>query len=123
VDYTFRLDDYQRPVAELAMGHEAFARWLSEELGSKLTAIQHLVKTIERIEAGQLHRHQQTGREFQLHIDHDEVEIIALALASDSDDELPEDTELFDQQLYAECGLQDFKQVLRSWQQFVAETN
>ncbi len=120
MDYHFTVDDHGRPVAAFTMGHEAIGRWLSEELGSNPQRTEQLLQRIEQLELRQCHRHRQIGSEFQLRIEHDEIEIIALALAAEVDDELPEETELFDQQLYAECGLEDFKQLLLAWLAFIS---
>jgi len=32
---------------------------------------------------------------------------------------LPENTNLYDQESFSECGLQDFKQAVLMWQEFV----
>jgi uncharacterized protein YacL (UPF0231 family) len=50
----------------------------------------------------------------------EDVEVRALSLGMEVDDEeLPENTNLYDNESYAECGLEDFQQVLISWQEFI----
>lgn len=120
VDYQFSYDEQIRPAAKFSLGHEALGRWFSEELCDNRQAIEELLAVVTRLEHKRIGRHQLVGAEFQLRINPDEVEVIALSLNLDVDEALPEDTHLYNEESYAECGLQDFKQVLLSWQAFVS---
>jgi len=121
VDYEFTLDEYDQPVAEFSMRFEALGRWLSEELGSDQQRIEELLDIIRQLEQQRLNSRELFGKDFQLSINSHEVKVFALALESTVDEELPENTKLYDDELYAACGLQDFKHALLSWQDFVAE--
>ena len=120
MDYEFSCDECQQPVARFSLGHEALGRWFSEELCSSQHRIEELLGIIQQFEVSRCGNHQILGPEFQLVINHDQVEVIALALSFDPDEELPEDTSLYNDESYAECGLQDFKQALLSWQAFIS---
>jgi len=123
MDYHFDIDDYGRPVAVFSAGHEAIGRWFSEELHAAQDEIAVLLKHIENLEKRTIAHYQMQGREFQLNMDRNAAEILALALSSDIygdlDKELPEGTNLYEQELQAECGLLDFKHALLCWQEFV----
>lgn len=127
MDYEFTLDEYDRPIAEFSMGFEALGRWLTEELGSEQHNIDDLLDIIIQLEQKRINSRQLFGEDSKLLIDQEQVEVMALALEigddEDSDDKpaLPENTRLYDDESYANCGLQDFKQALLSWQEFVQD--
>lgn len=119
MDYEFSIDELGRPRAKFSMGAEAVGRWFSEELSDDLQVINQLVAIIEALEHGEINDYQQSGNEFQLRLTQNEIEVVALALDLGFDEELPEETNLYDEESYAGCGLLDFKQALLSWQSFV----
>jgi uncharacterized protein YacL (UPF0231 family) len=47
------------------------------------------------------------------------VEVVALSLGLEIDEELPENTNIYDDESHAECGLEDFQEALISWQEFI----
>lgn len=119
MDYEFTIDDDEQPVAKFSLGHEAIGRWLSEELCSNQHIITELLDNIRRLEQQEIHQHHVRGSEFHLRLNRDQIEVIGLVLDIDVDEELPENTSLYDHELYAECGLQDLKQAVLGWQGFV----
>ena len=119
MDYEFTTDDYDRPVAKFSIGHEAIGLWISEELRSDQQKITALLDNIRRLEQRDINQYHIEGRDFYLRLNDFQIEVIALALNIDVDEELPEDTHFYDQESYAECGLQDFKQAVLNWQSFV----
>lgn len=119
MDYEFTFDDIGRPVAKLSMGAEAVGRWLSEDLGSDKGRIDQLLGIIGQLEQRKISQHQESGTEFVLRMNQDEIEVFALVLDLDVDEELPENTNLYDEESHAGCGLPDFKQALLSWRSFV----
>ncbi|SIS59091.1 YacL family protein [Neptunomonas antarctica] len=121
MDYEFTVDDIGRPVAKFSMGAEAIGRWMSEEIRANQHEIDTLLGIIEQLEQRMIGQHQQRGSEFQLRLNQYEIEVLALVLDLDMDDELPEETNLYDEESYAGCGLQDFKEALLSWREFVGE--
>jgi uncharacterized protein YacL (UPF0231 family) len=60
------------------------------------------------------------GNDINLSLDPYEVEVRSKILDVDAPIELPEGTELYDQESISGCGLEDFSNVLNSWQEFVA---
>jgi len=120
MDYEFVFDDFAKPVAIFSIGHEAIACWFNEELGSQQT-IKPLLGMLMRLEERVICQHHIQGREFQLRLSNDSAEVVANSLGFEVYEELPENTELYDQELQAECGLIDFKQALLGWQAFMSE--
>jgi len=122
VDYEFTLDGSDRPVARFSMGFEALGRWFSEELGSNQQLIEELLDIIQQLEQHNINNnHQLSGKDFQLCINQDEVKVSTLKLEGSEDEVLPENTRIYNDELNSGCGLQDFKYVLLSWQEFVTE--
>jgi len=127
MDFNFEIDDYGRPVATFSAGHEAIGRWFSDELHAAQDEIAVLLEHIENIEKRTIANYQVQGQEFQLSMDRNAAEVLALALSmeayGDHDKELPEGTNLYEQESQAECGLLDFKHALLCWQEFVASNS
>ena len=120
MDYDFTFDEYDKPIAEFSMGHEAIGSWFNDELGTNQQRIEELVDIIEQLVSRRIQQRQVDGTEYQLRMNQEDVEVRALALGLEVDDEeLPENTNLYDDESYAECGLEDFQQVLISWQEFI----
>jgi len=120
VDYDFTFDEYDKPIAEFSMGHEAIGSWFNDELGTNQQRIEELVDILEQLVNRRIQQRQVDGTEYQLRMNQEDVEVRALSLGMEVDDEeLPENTNLYDNESYAECGLEDFQQVLISWQEFI----
>ena len=120
MDYEFNYDILGQPIAQFSMGHEAIGRWFSEELCNNQQRIDELLNIIEQIEQHHIIQRRLIGLEFELHINKDDVEIFAQTLDFDVEEELPEDTNLYDDESHSGCGLPDFKQALLSWKKFVS---
>lgn len=120
MDYDFTFDEYDKPIAEFSMGHEAIGSWFNDELGTNQQRIEELVDILEQLVSHRIQQRQVDGTEYQLRMNQEDVEVRALSLGMEVDDEeLPENTNLYDNESYAECGLEDFQQVLISWQEFI----
>jgi hypothetical protein len=119
VDYDFTFDEYDKPIAEISMGHEAIGIWFNDELGANQQRIDELVDIIDQLVHHRIQQRQIEGTEYQLRLSQENVEVIALSLGLEVDEELPEDTNLYDEESYAECGLEDFQEALISWQEFI----
>ena len=118
MDYEFRRNLYGRYQAVFSMGHEALGLWLTEELATDQQMIVALLSKIEQLQARQSWQYQQPGREFILTMNQDGVEVRA-ALLDDMTDEAPDELNHYDQESYACCGLDDFRQLLQSWAAFI----
>ena len=119
MDYEFTRDEYGKVFAQFSMGHEAIGRWFSQELGTDQAALVELLERIDALEQRKIGQHRIEGDEYQLRLNWDQIEVLAMALEIDVDEELPESTNLYDQELFSECGLQDFKQAVLRWQEFI----
>jgi uncharacterized protein len=121
MDYQFTRDLNAQPLAEFSMGAEAMGRWFNEELGCDKNKITQLLQIINQLQCKQLTTYKLKGNEYQLQLDTEEAEVTSKWLANEVQEDLPEGTELYDQESIAGCGLEDFKHILESWQDFVSE--
>lgn len=119
MDYEFTLNEYDRPIAEFSMGFEALGKWFSEELGGDEQRVNDLLDIVDQLLQHRISERQLFGSESQLLINKQEVEVMPFGI--EQDHQLPKDTQLYDDEHYAACGLQDFKQALLSWQEFVQQ--
>ena len=120
MDYQFKKDLLGQPIAKFSMGHEAVGRWLSDELSNNQPAIQRLIDLIAQIENGNLGYRVFNGAELQLTVSLSGVEVTPLEDEIWGDNSVFQDNNLYDGESCAECGLSDFKEVLLSWEEFVA---
>jgi hypothetical protein len=120
MDYQFVRNEQGSAIAEFEMGSEVFARWFSEELCEQTQKIVEIKQAIEELENRQIDHFVWQGNELRLTLTADEVVIRSKVLDLDALEDLPEGTELYDQEFVAGCGLDDFKRVLLSWHQFIA---
>ncbi len=119
MDYDFSFDEYDKPVAEFSMGHEAMGSWFSDELGANLQRIEEICDIIDQLINRRIQQRLIEGTEYQLKLGQEDAEVRSSSLDLDIDEELPEDTNLYDEESFSECGLEDFQQALISWQEFI----
>jgi uncharacterized protein YacL (UPF0231 family) len=119
VDYDFSFDEYDRPVAEFSMGHEAIGTWFNDELGNNEQRIEEIIEVLDQLVNRRIQQRQIEGTEYKLRMNQENIEVIALSLGIEVDEELPENTNLYDDESFAECGLEDFQEALISWQEFI----
>jgi uncharacterized protein YacL (UPF0231 family) len=119
VDYDFSFDEYDKPVAEFSMGHEAMSSWFSNELGANEQRIEEIIEIIDQLINRRIEHRLIEGTEYQLRLNQTDAEVRSLSLDIDFDEELPENTNLYDEESFSECGLEDFQQALQSWQEFI----
>lgn len=117
MEYEFTKDAGGTPVADFSMGHEAVARWLTDELGSNPQRCMKLLEQIENIENGRGASYTQLGANFELNITGDDV--IVTAHDIDEDTEFEKNTSLYELESNSECGLIDFKEAVQSWLLFI----
>lgn len=98
MDYDFTFDEYDKPIAEFSMGHEAIGIWFNDELGANQQRIDELVDIIDQLVHHRIQQRQIEGTEYQLRLSQENVEVIALSLGLEVDEELPEDTNLYDEE-------------------------
>lgn len=120
MDYDFTHDIYGNVCAEFSMGHEAFGRWLSEEVSDKQSLISEILNGVAQLKNRQRFDFIHEGHEFDIEITADEAIIRAHTLASAGDEDMPdEDLDFYDQESFARCGLDDFAGLMSGWQQFI----
>lgn len=120
MDYEFRRDLHGRYKAELSMGHEALGLWLTEEVATDLVVVGVLLEKIAQLQNRACWEHRHPGREFMLTMTQEGVEVRA-ALLDDLADEAPEELSHYDEESQASCGLDDFRQLLEAWCEFIKE--
>lgn len=122
MDYDFTHDIYGAFRAEFSMGHEALGYWVSYELRSRQTVITELLSVIAELQQRQRVDYLMEGAEYNLRLNRDEAVVRAHALDSAFDEEAPQDNlEFYDQESTASCGLDDFIEILKGWQDFTAK--
>ena len=115
MDYQFERNESNEPLATFSVGHEAIGHFLSSELKTDIAKCKFLLESISKIEKKQVFNQQYDGKDYQLNLSDSGIEIKGTALAFENREELPEGTELYDQEQEAECGLFDFKMLLLDW--------
>ncbi|QDP00378.1 YacL family protein [Thalassotalea sp. PS06] len=132
MEYEFNRDFIDgSPKAKFSFGHETVGFWLEQEIGrnvSKLSVVREQLQQIINDGYGQL---QIPGKEFSLEADIQDVTITANdgfadatnpSVDEEPDDgaEQPDDEFEQDQSFsFAQCGLEDFADMLDSWLEFL----
>ena len=120
MDYQFKKDYLGQPIAKFSMGHEAIGRWLTDELGSNQKALQSLIDIVTQIEQSLIGFREINGSELQLTVSLNGVEVSLIETGVELDDSIDEEDSLYESESFSECGLQDFKQVLLSWFDYIS---
>ncbi|MEH6470104.1 MAG: YacL family protein [Halopseudomonas sp.] len=118
MDYEFSTDLTGRYSAQFSMGHEALGNWLSAEIGDNAARIKTLFEALLRLQQRQAWEFQLEGREYSLELSREEATVRAHALFAETD-EFSEELEYYDSESLAQCGLDDFKEMLSAWCQFI----
>ncbi|MCH1920240.1 YacL family protein [Shewanella sp. A3A] len=122
MEYEFRRDMLSgMPGASFSMEHQVMGQWFSEELGNDVERCAQVNQAIASLQQGKLNEWQLVGGDLTLQMDAEQVRIYANVLDFENDTELDEDLSLYDAESEAFCGLEDFQQVMESWQQFIGE--
>lgn len=121
MDYRFFYNERQLPCARLSMDHEAFGNWLTDELSNDSARLQEILTVVREIEQGERTEFEWKGHDFLLHLDRDDAEVVALELLQNhSLEELAEeDMDFYDAESRAICGLEDFRDLLIEWRDFL----
>ena len=121
MEYTFKTNFItQQPQANFSFGHELFGPWLEQEVGKDLVKLQSIFDLIDNLQLAN-DEHTLIGKEYSLLINEGEVEVFANN--NNIDEEVPlniaDDVDDFEQASSALCGLEDFVEMLESWQDFI----
>ena len=101
------------------MGHEAFGSWLIAEIGPDVAKVKHIIARTKEMYGQRDVEELIHGGDFSLTLTEDDAIIKANSLHIEN--ELPEgeDFSLYDDELFSQCGLDDFESMLHSWLEFI----
>lgn len=119
MEYTFKTDFITGlPLAQFTYGHEAFSPWLEQEISKDLLKLERVMAFVTGVN---VQTDTLVGKEYTLTIENGEVEV--KANIENIENMLPEhllgDVDDFEQNSVATCGLEDFIEMLESWQTFI----
>ncbi len=121
MDYRFYFNERHLPCAELSMDHEAFGLWLTDDLSDHSEQLDELLDAIEKLEEGRITEYQWKGHNFVLYLTRDDADVTAQELLQEhSREELDdEDMDFYDAESRASCGLDDLRDLLIEWRDFL----
>lgn len=109
-------------IARCSMDHEAFARWLNNEIIGNDKALHIILEEIERFKEIYPNQYEFVfeGKEYSLYFNGDEVIAKANNLEDDFDESLMEEGfNFYNEESVAFCGLNDFEAFLKAYQKFL----
>jgi hypothetical protein len=120
MEFEFRKDFITGQASvKLSMGHEAFAIWLEQE-GQEKDWIAELLAKIALLQQRALTDFKLIGSDFSLLVNQEEAQVINHSLINNQDEiDLETDMDFYDLESQAFCGLEDFLNLIESWQEFV----
>lgn len=110
------LDQYS---VRCEMGFEVVARWLQEEIATDCTKIEQAMALIQLAQQQPNQELRLLGREISLLISGNEVTIQENSLLHEQQLVSEEAFDFYDCESFAQCGLQDFQQLLEQWREFI----
>ncbi|AMO57287.1 hypothetical protein GZ77_16185 [Endozoicomonas montiporae] len=120
MEYEFRRDLTGRVEARFSMGHEAMGSWLLAEPAARADRLESLFSAITALQTKECWEFNLPGQEFNLRLTRTDASVRSTVLPEEDCEDMPEDDDMdfYDQELCAECGLDDFKTMLDAWQTF-----
>ena len=120
MEFDFKKDYLSdKAMVKLSMGHEAFGTWLEQE-GQNKKWVENLLLVIEQLQQRKITEYKLAGSEFGLYLNTDEAKISNHSLhGAEGSLEDANDLNFYDQEIQAECGLEDFLSLLESWNDFI----
>lgn len=135
MDYEFRRDISGQAQARFSMEHLAIGRWFTEELNTP-TKAETLLTKLHAIEQAKETEYYQAGFELSLSIRHDGVSVSPKTnegwderdtylgyMDLDDEHQAGDNTELYQQESNAECGMLDFKEALSAWLSYIQDSS
>ena len=121
MEFEFRKDFITgQATIKTEMDHEAFATWLEME-GQSIEWINALLEQINAVQQRDSGEYQLAGSEFSLLLNNAEAQVINHRLMElDDEEELDENFSFYDAEIEACCGLEDFKNLIESWLEFIS---
>lgn len=123
MDFRFYYNERQLPCAQLSMDHEAFGLWLTDEISDDQTNLSAVLAAVDAILNGQRSDYEAQGHDFTLLLSRDDARVIANTLLDDhtAEELQDEDLDIYDAESHAECGLEDFRDLLIEWRDFLED--
>lgn len=120
MEFDFKKDYFSdKATVKLSMGHEAFATWLEQE-GQEKQWVENLLVFIADLQKRKITEYKLAGDEFTLQLTTEEASITNHSLYMDGSElEGESDLSFYDQEIEAECGLEDLLSLLESWLAFI----
>lgn len=108
--------------ARFSMEHEIMGPWLEVEIGKNLAKITTLLEAVADNKAREQQDILITGAEYTLILSQDSVHILSNSSFNDDTEELNNELEeglMTDYDSSAECGIEDFQELLIKWSNFI----
>ena len=120
MEFEFRKDFITgQATVQTEMDHEAFATWLEME-GQQTVWVESLISEVEALQSRKQLEYKLAGSEFSLLLTNAEAQVINHRLMEiETDDDLDDDLSFYNAEIEACCGLEDFKNLIESWLEFI----
>jgi uncharacterized protein YacL (UPF0231 family) len=120
MEFEFRKDFITgQATVQTEMDHEAFATWLEME-GQLPDWVESLIGKTSELQKRSLTEYKLAGSEFSLLLTQAEAQVINHRLLETDEEELDDGFSFYDAEIEASCGLEDFKNLLESWLEFIS---
>ncbi|MCL1079348.1 YacL family protein [Parashewanella spongiae] len=120
MDYEFRNNSLEDSVVALfSMEHQAVGRWFTEEIAKDKDKLSTILSVIEHISKDGVTEKKIIGKSITLELSYERVLVYENCIQYDNDYLLEEDMNLYDEESIASCGLEDFRDAMLSYQEFI----
>jgi len=124
MEYEFQRDNVTGTLlANFSMDQAALGLWFVEELGEGIEKYEEICQVIAKLQLNELTDWRREGQALSIELDTEQVRVFANELESEEEFELDDELSLYDGELEAFCGLEDFHIALQSWRVFIDEGN
>jgi len=120
MEFDFKKDYFSdKAKVKVSMGHEAFGLWLEQE-GQQAEWVQGLLDKLSQLQKAEINEYRLVGSEFSLLLTREEAKITNHSLQNVDPDEVAiDELSFYDQEIQAECGLEDFINLIEAWFDFI----
>ncbi|HEX4500039.1 MAG TPA: protein YacL [Scandinavium sp.] len=117
MEYEFLRDITGGVKVRMSMGHEAVGHWFNEEVNDNLALLDEVEQAAQTVK-GTENSWQQTGHEYTVWLDGEEV-MVRANLMEISGDEMEEGMSYYDEESLSMCGVEDFLLVIAAYRKFI----
>jgi len=107
--------------AVFSFEHQVLGPWLEVEVSNSTDAITNILTAIDSLEKNIQQEVNISGKEYNLILTKEDASISPNAMAngtSELPEELLQEGVDFDEQMFASCGLEDFRELVTAWAHF-----